>query len=1328
MNAFLRVLVAAVPSGVRCTRPRVWLSQRRERVAAALIVALAALVLPAAATAMPSESPDPTWGTNGRVSAIVQVGNMVVMGGSFTQVADAGGTGANVLARSNIVAFDATTGAPLTSWAPSVNGAVYALAVSADGTKIYAGGAFTSVNGTSRPRVAAISAATGVLDKTFKPATVNANVQSLLVTGNRLYAGGWFTSIGGVTVGRVARLDATTAALDTTWLPSASNVVRAMALSPDGSRVYIGGDFGTVSGLSRANAAAISTVDASVDLSWHPDPGYRIFAFATNQSAIFTAGGSSVNEVAAWDLVTGANLWKRHSDGDFQALALSGGLLYAGGHYDFFEGDLRRKLVALDTTTGALRQAWHPSFPTDATQWGGVWALSADAAGTRLAVGGDFLTVSGANAQHYAQFSGNLQGSTGDTDAPTKPTNIRAIPMGGSRIDVSWSASTDTDAVAFYDVYRDGTRIASSETARYTDSGLQPNTQHTYRVVAADFASHRSESSDDGTATTGPADEVITVPVAEDATIDASLPDRNVGTQTPIKLDNDPVKNAMLKFNLSGITGRTVLSAKLRLYCVDAATNGGRFSRTSSDWSEKTVTWNNAPPAEPVTSAKQDDVLVNQSYDIDVTPLVRSDGPLSLRAVTGSTNGTAYTSKEGGAQAPKLIVTLAAAGANVPHQPLFGDDFESGDTSAWTEGVGLSVVHGGAFSGDWAARENSTGQTYAYTDLRAAENELHTRIRFRQNSGGTDSAVLEKLRPADSSKSLVRLFLTNTGKLGVRNDVSGTATTYGTILAQGTWHTAELRARVGSSSLVEVRLDGTLLDTLTNTDSLGTSPFTRVQIGDETFGKTYDVTLDDFTVDSAPVADAKPPTAPATLTASAGPYPYAGKVDLTWQASSDDVGVTGYRIFRNGDLLATVGAVTSYADTTAVAATAYDYVVRAVDGAGNQSDPSPTASVTTPALDTTAPTAPAGTAAVTVSFDRVDVSWNAASDDVAVAGYRIFRDGTLLGTVGSSVTKYVDTTVSPSTGYTYTVRAVDAAGNESGPGAPAAATTADPTLFRDGFESGDLSQWTSVTGPLAAQSTDVFAGTSAARANATGGATWAYKQLSAGQAEVNAKMRFKFASRDGVSSIAVLKLRKATGTQLLRVYVSTSGKLAIRNDVTGVATTSTTTIALGRWYLLELHARIDAAGSPVDVRLDGTTIASLSIAQAIGSDPIGRVQIGDDATGKTYDASFDDVVVDAAPTNVTAPSISGAPNVGATLTADRGTWNGTPPISYGYQWRRCDATGAGCGDISGATDATYALQDGDASSAIRVVVTATNGVGSVSATSGATAPITAGTS
>jgi hypothetical protein len=93
------------------------------------------------------------------------------------------------------------------------------------------------------------------------------------------------------------------------------------------------------------------------------------------------------------------------------------------------------------------------------------------------------------------------------------------------------------------------------------------------------------------------------------------------------------------------------------------------------------------------------------------------------------------------------------------------------------------------------------------------------------------------------------------------------------------------------------------------------------------------------------------------------------------------------------------------------------------------------------------------------------------------------------------------------------------------------------------------------------------------------------------------------------------------------------------------------------------------------------------------------------------------------PRSTTPPTISGTPQVGEALIANNGTWSGARPFAFAYQWRRCDANGANCATISGATSKTYALTTADQGNTLRVRVTARNARGASSATSGASAVI-----
>jgi hypothetical protein len=94
------------------------------------------------------------------------------------------------------------------------------------------------------------------------------------------------------------------------------------------------------------------------------------------------------------------------------------------------------------------------------------------------------------------------------------------------------------------------------------------------------------------------------------------------------------------------------------------------------------------------------------------------------------------------------------------------------------------------------------------------------------------------------------------------------------------------------------------------------------------------------------------------------------------------------------------------------------------------------------------------------------------------------------------------------------------------------------------------------------------------------------------------------------------------------------------------------------------------------------------------------------------------------PQNTSLPSISGTAAVGQTLSATSGSWSGDTPITFSYQWQRCDSNGANCGSISGATSSTFVIGSGDAGFRLRVRVTATNSAGQSSAESAATSIVT----
>jgi hypothetical protein len=390
----------------------------RFAIASAVSAMLATVaVLAPLAQGSPDDIPDPSWGTNGRVNAILQVGNVVYLGGNFTEVREHGGAGPGALPRSYVAAFDATTGAPIAGWDPILNGVVYALASSPDGSKIYVGGAFTTADGVTRPRLVALAAATGVVDTQWLPQAPNGSIRALAVGWNRVYAGGGFIKVGAEARQRLAAFDPTTGALDPVWQPAADNMVRTVAVSAVAYRVYAGGDFNAVSGKTRRRAVALEPATGAVDWNWRPDPAHRVFGLASKDSTVYAAVGGDSNSLFAWDARTASQSWRKRSDGDFQALAVSGDTVYGGGHFNNFEGEPRRKLVAVDAATGALRRSWSPRLPHTTATWYGVSALSAYG-DTNVAVGGDFNSVSGLRREHFAQFTVPVPAAVGTGMTP----------------------------------------------------------------------------------------------------------------------------------------------------------------------------------------------------------------------------------------------------------------------------------------------------------------------------------------------------------------------------------------------------------------------------------------------------------------------------------------------------------------------------------------------------------------------------------------------------------------------------------------------------------------------------------------------------------------------------------------------------------------------------------------------------------------------------------------------------------------------------------------------------------------------------------------------
>ena len=376
-----------------------------------------------AATSNLSLTVDQTYQTNGRVAAILSVGNTLYLAGSFTSMRPYGAApGTGEVTRNHFAALDKTSG-QLLPWDPNSDKEGYALAVAPDGSSIYVGGLFTTLGGVHQGRIAAVSPTTGAVIASWKP-SVNGKVRTVIVDTQRVYLGGTFTTVNGQMIAELTAVSPTSGAIDPTWHAALNSAVQVLMFSPDGASIYAGGHFTTVNGdVTQKHLVRLSIVNAAVqEISFHP--GWPVSSLAASGSSLIVAGNGAGGNAASEALSTGAKQWTIQTDGGIQAVTILGGLAYLGGHFDnmctatgtpqstttgFKCPQLvttRHKLLAVDAATGTL-DPWNPGANTPL----GVFALN-NINGS-LQVGGDFTKLGQPDSlgqatwqqQGYGQFS-----------------------------------------------------------------------------------------------------------------------------------------------------------------------------------------------------------------------------------------------------------------------------------------------------------------------------------------------------------------------------------------------------------------------------------------------------------------------------------------------------------------------------------------------------------------------------------------------------------------------------------------------------------------------------------------------------------------------------------------------------------------------------------------------------------------------------------------------------------------------------------------------------------------------------------------------------------
>ena len=530
------------------------MSRRTDLMIARTVVVMAllasvGLVSPTLAHADIPNKPTRTWGVGPatitspsavkpRVLAILPVGDRIFAAGNFSSVLDTSGVSYPV---SNIAVFSATTGQADLTFQTTTNNTVTSLATDGNGT-VFLGGTFGTVNGAVRKGLAAVDAATGAV-KSWAPEVVGGQVDQLVYANGQIYAGGNFANVkspgGTLSQAFLAKLDALTGTVDTAWATTPNDRVRAVTVAADGTgRLFIGGDFTSVSGLPSATTSRLAKVSltgtGSVDSGFttpktNAGAAVPVYDMQSDASRLYIAAAGSGGACAAANVATGALLWSDHTNGNLQSVRLTGGTLYCGGHFSgtgSFTGPSgtvydRQKLAEVDSATG-VPTTFKPTINSAL----GVWTMASDA--THIFVGGDFSAVSGIAQPHFAMFT-----DVADPVKPQPPTALTAQPA-DSALQLSWSppSSDGGSPLLKYKLYRSETSggqnlsrtplaTLSKTVTSYTDLAVTNGTTYYYVIVATNAVGASLPSVE---AAGTPSGTVVVVPPGPPTSVTAGNP------------------------------------------------------------------------------------------------------------------------------------------------------------------------------------------------------------------------------------------------------------------------------------------------------------------------------------------------------------------------------------------------------------------------------------------------------------------------------------------------------------------------------------------------------------------------------------------------------------------------------------------------------------------------------------------------------------------------------------------------------------------------------------------------------------------------------------
>jgi chitodextrinase len=675
---------------------------------------------------------------------------------------------------------------------------------------------------------------------------------------------------------------------------------------------------------------------------------------------------------------------------------------------------------------------------------------------------------------------------SGDTTAPTAPSSLRMTSRSSSSISLAWNASTDNVGVTGYRIFRGGSQVGGVTSLAFTDSDLLPSTTYTYQVRAVDAAGNVSAASSSLEVSTSAASNpgsssVIardTFTAANGSGLNGRVSDS--GHSWTVGRGNFAIQNNKATHSsapayalMSGLgTSRMIIDSTITLPTQTPAwpndwfhgilagaeiRNGAIYDGVQArflwqDGSSEIELWEFAEGRSYLGLQGLGMAFVNLRFH---GAQFQPGGTYTLRLILNGRSAMAYIV---GQEAQTIVVCRLGrdhlsqtAGLSVDYQGNTGlsqaswDDFTIrtlADTTPPTTPTNLRVIGrtSSTITFGWDGSSDNVkvagyvingqnnflnphvmgGSTFGtVTALQAGTSHPYTVTAFDADGNVSLKSVAVTAAPSSTS-SQSPSFLTTpviVGQVGVPYEYDSEA--YGN--PRPTYSLVSAPAGMTIDSLGLIRWNptssGTYQVSVRASNGVGTAAT-----------QSYNIS-----VAGSSTGDVQAPSIPQNLQITGST---TNTIRLSWGASTDNVGVSGYRVYRNG---VRVGSSTDtlHSDTGLQAGTSYLYSIRAYDAAGNVSAESTrvtgTTASSTPTADTEPPTAPSNLRVTGTATNSITLAWNASTDNVKVRRYYVY--------LGNSTNQFTSTTnltatimpLRSATDYTFSVRAKDASGNYSAP-------------------------------------------------------------------------------------------------------------------------------------------------------------------------------------------------------------------------------------------------------------------------------------------------------